>query len=373
MVETISPVVHGGRGKWIGALGLHVVGATLTAGVFGATLGAVGGLLGAPFGRAGLTLVAAVASVYALGAVSRFDVTVPQLRRQVPDWWRTFFSPPVTSFLYGAGLGIGFLTFMATGGLVAVAVAATASGSPWLGLILVAAFGFARGLSAVVASGVRTEDDGRRLVERLAGRSDRVRRVANGTALAAVAALALAAVPDSVPAGWGDLASGALAVVFAWAAISKLAGRRRWRRTLAAHRLPALGERLAAWSVPLFEAAIPLLALLGFRTASSAWGLLLLVVFSAEVVRVRIAVGPAVPCGCFGGRSAMDAGTMLARNAGFAVVGVAGFVGAQDVALVRWPGAPGPGEILPMVLASGGVLVAGFAAWQAAVWLGRRA
>lgn len=371
MVETITPVVHGGRGKWIGALGLHIAGATLTAGLFGATLGTVGGLLGAPFGRAGLVLVAVLAALYGLGAVSRFDVIVPQLRRQVPDWWRTFFSLPVTSFLYGAGLGIGFLTFMATGGLVTVAVAAAASGSPWLGMIVVAPFGFARGFSAAVASGVRTEDDGRRLVERLAGRSDRARGAANGMALAAVAALTLAAMPGSTTAGWGDLASGVLAVAFAWAAVSKLTVWRRWRRTLAAHRLP-MAERFATWSVPLSEAAVPLLALLGLRTASSAWGLLLLAVFSAEVVRVRIAVGPAVPCGCFGGRSAVDAGTLLARNAGLAVVGLAGVVGAHDLPLVRWPGAPGQGEILPMVLASVGVLVAGFAAWQAALWLGRR-
>ena len=46
MAQTITPVVYGGRTKWLGALALHVIGATLTAVVFGAGLGLLGGLLG---------------------------------------------------------------------------------------------------------------------------------------------------------------------------------------------------------------------------------------------------------------------------------------------------------------------------------------
>jgi hypothetical protein len=98
----------------------------------------------------------------------------------------------------------------------------------------------------------------------------------------------------------------------------------------------------------------------------------LLLGFSAEVVRVRVVVGRSVPCGCFGGRDAIDVGAVLARNAGFAVLGVVALVGAEDAPVLRWPGAPGPGEILPMMLASAGSVVAVFAAWQARVWLGRK-
>jgi hypothetical protein len=373
MVETITPVVYGGRGRWVGALGLHVLGATLTAAVFGALLGAVGALLGAPFGRPGLVLVGGAAALYALGTLPRLRVTVPQLRRQVPDWWRTFFSPPVTSFLYGAGLGIGFLTFMASGGLVAVSIAAAASGSLWLGALLVAPFGFARGVSAVVAADVRTPDDGRRLVERLAGRSDRSRRIANGVALLLVTALAVVSVPAAAAGGWGDLATAVLAVAFAWASISKLATWRRWRRTLAAHHLLRRLEDLARWSVPAAEAVVPALALLGLRTGAAAWALVLLAGFSAEVVRVRVVIGPSVPCGCFGGRDAIDVGAVLARNAGFAALAAVGLVEAQDAAVLRWPGVPGPSEIVPMVLASVGLVVAVSTAWQARVWLGRKA
>ncbi len=372
MAETITPVVYGGRGRWARALALHVSGATLTAALFGAVLGALGAALGAPFGRAGLALVSAVAVLYALGTLPRVDVTVPQLRRQVPDWWRTFFSPGVTAFLYGAGLGIGFLTFMATGGLVVVSIAAAVTGEPLLGAALVAPFGFARGLSAVTSFPVRTEDDGQRLVARLVERSEFPRRAANGVALLVVMLLAAVAVPAAEAGGWGDLAVAALAVAFAWAAVSKLVTWRRWSRTLAAHRLPTGLEDLARWSVPVAELLVPTLALVGVRTAASVWALVLLVGFSVEVVRVRRRVGPGVPCGCFGGRDAVDVGALLARNLGLGALAVAGIVGASDDAVLAWPGAPGPGEVLPMVLSSVGIVASAALGWSAWAWLRSR-
>jgi hypothetical protein len=87
MVETITPVVYGGRAGWARGFGLHVAGATLTAVIFGAAVGWVGGLLGAPFGRTGLIVVAIVALIYGVGATGLVRVRVPQLRQQVPDWW----------------------------------------------------------------------------------------------------------------------------------------------------------------------------------------------------------------------------------------------------------------------------------------------
>ena len=126
MVETITPFVYGGRVRWATALALHAIGATTTAALFGAALGIAGRLLEAPWGRAGALALAAVAALYALGEVSRLTVAVPQLRRQVPDWWREYFSWPVAATLYGAGLGIGFFTYVSHGTLVAVSLAAFA-------------------------------------------------------------------------------------------------------------------------------------------------------------------------------------------------------------------------------------------------------
>ena len=63
MVETITPVVYGGRTPWAAALTLHVVGATTTAALFGAALGAIGMVLEAPWGRAGMVALAMLAVV----------------------------------------------------------------------------------------------------------------------------------------------------------------------------------------------------------------------------------------------------------------------------------------------------------------------
>src|SRR5919201_1146204 len=100
MVQTITPVVHGGRrGRWLGSVGAHVLGATMSAAALGATLAAIGELAGAPWGGAGAVVVAGIATLYALRELFRFPIPLPNLHRQVPEWWRTFFSPKVTSFL----------------------------------------------------------------------------------------------------------------------------------------------------------------------------------------------------------------------------------------------------------------------------------
>src|SRR5262245_38291578 len=180
MAETITPVVHGGsRRAWAGSLLAHAIGAVIAAAALGALLGGLGLLLGAPWGRTGAIAVAVAAALY-VPAEFGIGVPVPQLRRQVPDWWRTFFPPRVAAFLYGIGLGPGFLTYLTHGTLVVVAFAAGATGSAMLGALLVAPFGLARGLSVVVSFRVRTPDEGADLVERLSRSSSRAGwRVAN--------------------------------------------------------------------------------------------------------------------------------------------------------------------------------------------------
>src|SRR5918996_92408 len=110
MVETITPVVHGGRTRrWALALALHVVGAGIAAAAFGAVLGAAGMALGAPWGAAGFVAIGALGVLYLTREAFGVRVPVPQLRRQVPDWWRTFFGFETAALLYGMGLGIGFV------------------------------------------------------------------------------------------------------------------------------------------------------------------------------------------------------------------------------------------------------------------------
>src|SRR6185295_11756840 len=147
MVETISPVVYGTRTRWVGAVLLHAAGAAATAAAFGAAVAAAAALLGAPWGRAGAVIVVAVAVLYLARELTGVRIPIPQLRRQVPDWWRTYFGRPLAAFLYGAGLGVGFLTFLGHGTLVVVTAGVAATGKPLLGALVMAPFGLARGLA----------------------------------------------------------------------------------------------------------------------------------------------------------------------------------------------------------------------------------
>lgn len=194
MVETIAPVVHGNnRSRYFSSVALHALGATLTAAAVGGLLGAAGLVLGAPWGIAGAIAIAIVALVYGLREAFRLPVPLPDRQAQVPEWWRTFYSPQVTAFLYGAGLGIGFLTYLSFGTYVAVSAAALASGSPLVGALLCAPFGLARGLSVVIAARAGPESDGSIVVGRLdeLGASS-VPRLVNAAALSPVVVTALA-------------------------------------------------------------------------------------------------------------------------------------------------------------------------------------
>jgi hypothetical protein len=194
MVETITPAVHGGRkaSYWL-SVAAHILGAAIAAAALGLGLGAVGDLLGAPWGEWGLLGIAAIGGAYALGAAGA-PMPVLQQRRQVPDWWRTFFSPVTSSFLYGVGLGAGFLTFLSFGTLVVVAVVALATGEPLLGAVVCAPFGAARGSAVLAGMGARDAERGALVVDRIqAVGATLAPRAVNAVALVAVAGGALAA------------------------------------------------------------------------------------------------------------------------------------------------------------------------------------
>lgn len=152
MVETIAPVVHGGRNrKYWTALALHVLGATASGALFGAALALLGGFLGAPWGSAGFGAIAVVSGLYAARELFGAPIPLPDLDRQVPDWWRTFYSHNVAALLYGLGLGVGFFTFLTFGTYAAVATGALVSGNALLGSLLMGTFGLVR--SVAVATG----------------------------------------------------------------------------------------------------------------------------------------------------------------------------------------------------------------------------
>lgn len=192
MVETIAPVVHGGRNRsYYLSVATHTIGSTGSAALFGLGLGALGILLGAPYrNEVALGAIAAVAGLYALRELGGLRIPLPDLDRQVPDWWRTFFAPPVASFLYGTGLGVGFLTYLSFGTLVPVATGAVVLGEPVLGAAVMAPFGLARGLSVLIAA--RRAMSPEETVDRLgAPKLRRAAELSNGVVLSAIVVVAI--------------------------------------------------------------------------------------------------------------------------------------------------------------------------------------
>jgi hypothetical protein len=195
MVETITPVVHGRRrGPYWRSIALHALGAGVAAAAFGAALGGIGWLLRAPWGRAGLVAVGAVAVIYVLREALGLPLPLLDRKQQVPEWWRTFYSPPVAALLYGLGLGVGFATFLTYGTFVAVAAGAVASGSPATGALVCGPFGLARAAAVAVSSRAESSEAASDSVDRLeALAATPIPRSVNAFALVTVAAAALAA------------------------------------------------------------------------------------------------------------------------------------------------------------------------------------
>jgi hypothetical protein len=194
MAETIVPVVHGGRRSsyWV-TVALHTLAATAAAALLGLALGLAGMLMGAPWGALGAAALASTALLYVLREGFGVPIPIPDRHRQVPDWWRSFFSPPVAALLYGLGLGVGFLTFLTYGTFVVVAAAALLSGDPLLAIALCAPFGLARGLSVTVSRRAESGEAAAAVVDRLERRAlGRMPRAVNALALAAIALAALA-------------------------------------------------------------------------------------------------------------------------------------------------------------------------------------
>ncbi|MFN2390027.1 MAG: hypothetical protein ABR575_10545 [Actinomycetota bacterium] len=193
MVETITPAVHGGRrGFFWRDVALHTLGATLSAALFGAALGGLGALLGAPWGDAGLVVLAAVAALYFLREAFGAPIPLFDRKRQVPDWWRTFYSPPVAALLYGLGLGVGFFTFLRFGTYVGVVAATIVSGSWLAGAAMCASFGFSRAV-AVGVVGRGREEVGGPVADLEDSRLQRRLRGLNVAVLVAIVAIALSA------------------------------------------------------------------------------------------------------------------------------------------------------------------------------------
>jgi hypothetical protein len=187
MVETFTPAVCGSRARQRLAIVLFAVGAILASAALGAILGLVGGFVGT---RPALIGAAALAFLALLREAGILRVPVPQFRRQVPERWQYHLPLPLWSTGYGAGLGVGFLTFQPVATFWVACAVALALGRPILGAGCFAFYGAGRAFMATWPR--RREPSGPAAVEKLVGRASLVPR-ANAVVLAlAVVLLAVA-------------------------------------------------------------------------------------------------------------------------------------------------------------------------------------
>jgi hypothetical protein len=234
VAETVAPVVHGVR-RWLVAVAAFAAGAVGAGAVLGWALGSAASRAGAGSTHAAWAAAVVVAG-YACREFGLFRLPVPQLRRQVPQRWREVLPLPATGFLYGAGLGVGFVTYAPVATFAAV-VAAIVLADPAAGAVALGAFGAGRAAALVAATaGLRDWDAAADRFDR-AGRWLQPRggglRVANASAMAALAGVLVAtaapaaagaavrlnlgshhvADPSAGPAGvlaWDDVSGGVL-------------------------------------------------------------------------------------------------------------------------------------------------------------------
>jgi hypothetical protein len=200
MVETFTPAVCGSRTRQRLAIVLFAVGAVLASAGLGAALGFAGSLVGT---RPALIAAAALAFLAALREAGILRLPVPQSRRQVPERWQYELPLPLWSAGYGAGLGVGFLTFQPVATFWVACAAALALGRPLLAAACFALYGAGRAFMATWPR--RREPSGPAAVEKLVGRASLVPR-ANAVVLAL--AVVLLAVAPAAGAAVTSLGSG---------------------------------------------------------------------------------------------------------------------------------------------------------------------
>jgi hypothetical protein len=155
MAMTINPAVSGGRHRWLRDVGAFFVGAALGAAAALALILVVVDIasivipLDALLG--GALVIIAWAILHDLGV----PLPLPYRNRQVPDWLREVLPPVAVALVFGAMLGVGFLTLFTYSTHLAVLASLPFldSATAMLGVVLV----FALGKTAVLA-GVATVD-----------------------------------------------------------------------------------------------------------------------------------------------------------------------------------------------------------------------
>lgn len=192
MLASITPLGERGRqSHWSVTVIAFALGAMVAGGVAGALLGALGMLLPGRADGGARTAVIAVALIGAL-ALDLRGTAVPGPRRQVDERWLDRYRGWVYGLGYGSQLGLGIVTVITSAATYVVLLCAVASGRPVTGLAIMGLYGAVRGLTPLLAAGVRTPQQLLALHTRLGGAEPATTR-AGAAVLAVAGALGLLA------------------------------------------------------------------------------------------------------------------------------------------------------------------------------------
>ncbi len=185
MLASITPLGERGRqSHWTVTIAAFALGAATAATVAGALLGALGILLPAGFTGHARTVVVALALIAAF-ALDLSTTTVPGPRRQVDEGWLDRYRGWVYGLGFGSQLGLGIVTVVTSAATYVVLLCALASGHPVTGAAIMGLYGALRGLTPLLAAGVRTPQHLMALHARLRGADAAASRA--GAAVLAVA------------------------------------------------------------------------------------------------------------------------------------------------------------------------------------------
>lgn len=153
MIGQITPLVKAAEERaWYTAVAGHLVGAVLSAGLLGLTVGGLGGALGFP-GRGTLAIfvVGGICLVCAISDAGLLGSWRPSLARQTPKWMLSEFGPFWGGLAWGGDLGQGWTTRLESAGYFALIAWVLLLGGPAYGAIVLGAFGLGRALPVLVA------------------------------------------------------------------------------------------------------------------------------------------------------------------------------------------------------------------------------
>jgi hypothetical protein len=184
MLASITPLGERGRqSTWAVTVTAFLFGAAAAAAASGALAGAVGALVLPGIANDARFVALAVALAIAV-ALDMLRDPAPGPRRQVNERWLDEFRGWVYGLGFGAQLGVGVTTVVASAATYVALSAAFLSGSVAAGAVIVGSFGLVRGLTPLAAARVDRP-------ERLVAFHARFDRLRAGALAGAVGALAI--------------------------------------------------------------------------------------------------------------------------------------------------------------------------------------